>query len=148
MNKQASKHENITTGLNLKFRHLWAWDTLMQSTRFRKNENQLLAEKENAPSDAVYRINTRVWQRFEGITLQETKDRLAKIMTAYAPNTTVTVKDDRHWTARPPLTVLDYRLYAEQIEYLLQRCDGLASPMWIDGSAVDGPPSSDESKSK
>jgi hypothetical protein len=63
-----------------KYRHLWAWDTMMKSNYHVKTSNQQLAEEEGAPIDAVYRINTGIWQRFESIPSQDTKERVLRAM--------------------------------------------------------------------
>jgi hypothetical protein len=60
---------------------------------------------------------------------------------AYPIGAIVTLKDNRHWTARPSFVVLDYRQVADQSrphEYLVKHSDGSSVPIWVDEFEVDG----------
>lgn len=47
--------------MNVKYRHLLAYDQMMQSSDVWIADMQVLAEKENAPVDAIYRTSHGVW---------------------------------------------------------------------------------------
>jgi hypothetical protein len=52
----------------------------------------------------------------------------------------VTLKDNRHWTARPVWIVMDSRVHEGRLQYLLKGLNLVeVQPEWVDADQVDGP---------
>lgn len=64
----------------IKYKHLWAWDTMMGSYDYWKEDQQKLAEKENAPEDAIYRKQAGTWATYRGIESDQTRKRIDGIV--------------------------------------------------------------------
>lgn len=66
--------------MKIKYHHLWAWDTMMASYPYWKEQNQRRARKEKAPIDAVYKNGKGEWVRFKDIESEDTKKRIKMIL--------------------------------------------------------------------
>jgi len=70
-------------GKHVKYRHLWAWDLMMNSSEGWRRDNQRRAEEDDAPIDAVYFNETdgaRKWRRFADVNSDATKKVVAGII--------------------------------------------------------------------
>lgn len=64
----------------IKYKYLWAWDTMMHSGRYWKDMKQREAVRDNAPEDAVYKDVGGNWHRFRDVESEETKKRVQSIV--------------------------------------------------------------------
>jgi len=75
----------------IKYKHLYAWDTMMGSTDYWKETNQRYAEEDSAPIDAIYWIkdysttdytqqDKRNWRIFSEVTNDSTKAMINRIL--------------------------------------------------------------------
>lgn len=79
--------EEVRIGIQgvIKYPYLYAWDRMMGSFHYYIKENQERAEREGAPTDAIYRAATG-WVTTREITSEETMQRLQKIHDQYFPD--------------------------------------------------------------
>jgi hypothetical protein len=66
--------------VNIKYKHLWAWDRMMGSTIGWSEMKQVEAEEDDAPLDAVYKGHEGKWHRFEDIESDETRGRIVELL--------------------------------------------------------------------
>lgn len=64
----------------IKYKYLWAWDTMMHSGRYWKDMKQREAERDNAPEDVIYKDTNGKWHRFKDIQSEETKQQVQRIV--------------------------------------------------------------------
>jgi hypothetical protein len=69
-----------------KYQYLYAWDRMMGSFAYWIEDQQALAEKENAPTDAVYRTDGGVWVTCRDIKSDATMERLQAMHDQYFPD--------------------------------------------------------------
>ncbi len=58
----------------IKYKHAWAWDTVMGSSRWYKQQIQLQAENTHAPIDCTFPGENGRWHTFEEIINQATRE--------------------------------------------------------------------------
>ena len=66
--------------MNIKYKHLWAWDRMMRSTIGWSEMKQAEAEDENAPIDAIYKDHEGKWHRFADVERDDTRERIAELL--------------------------------------------------------------------
>ena len=62
------------------YKHLLAWDIMMQSSEWWQGESQAKAALDNAPRDAIYRDNAGIWHRFSDVSNKATIDTINQII--------------------------------------------------------------------
>jgi hypothetical protein len=60
--------------------YIKAWGRMMQSYDYYINGQVELAQKENAPQDAIYRGSDGTWSRFGDIVAEDTKQRVLSLL--------------------------------------------------------------------
>lgn len=64
----------------IKYKYLYAWDTMMHSAQYWKDMKQREAKEDNAPEDVIYKDTNGKWRRFGEIQSEETKIRIQKMV--------------------------------------------------------------------
>ena len=64
----------------IKYKYLWAWDTMMHSGQYWKDMKQREAKEDNAPEDVIYKDTNGKWHRFKDIQLEETRQQVQRIV--------------------------------------------------------------------
>lgn len=66
--------------MEIEYKHLWAWDTMMGSHLSWKESMQAKAKQDDAPKDAVYRKEDGSWLTFGEVESEITRSRVAAIV--------------------------------------------------------------------
>ena len=59
----------------IKYKHLWAWDSMIASSLGWKSQQQRLAVEQDAPADAIYQNAAGVWITCRNLS-GEVKDQI------------------------------------------------------------------------
>lgn len=64
----------------IKYKYIWAWDTLWQASAWYKQQQQAFAEQTKAPLDATFQAESGTWHTFQDIVNPETKRNVKELV--------------------------------------------------------------------
>lgn len=62
--------------MSIKYKHLWAWDTMMNARGYYKDQQQKYAAATKAPINAIYRNGVDTWATADEIKNDELRNMI------------------------------------------------------------------------